>query len=72
MLAEKYILLDSLLCKLLTTPEKETALLAIPETCVNKIITLYHTSLFAGHQCVIKTYLTIGDKLFIPRLIHYL
>ena len=53
-LAEKYILLDSLLFKLVTIPKKETALLAIPETCANKIITLYHSSLFTGQQCVIK------------------
>ena len=33
MLAEKYMLLDSLLFKLIPTPEKETALLVIPETC---------------------------------------
>ena len=49
MLAEKYILLDSLLFKLVTTPKKETVLLAIPETCADKIITLYHSALFAGH-----------------------
>ena len=72
MLAEQYILLDSLLLKLVTTPEKETALLAIPEICANKMITLYHSSLFAGHQGMIKMYLTIGDKFFIPGLIHYL
>ena len=42
MLAEKYILLDPLLFKLVTTPEKETALLAIPKICSNKIITQYH------------------------------
>ena len=71
-LAEKYILLDSLLFKMVTTPEKETALLAIPKICADKIITLYHSSLFAGHQGVIKTYLTMGDKFFIPGLIHYL
>ena len=53
-------------------PEKETAVLAIPEECVDKIITLYHKSLFAGHQGVIKMYLTISDKFFIPNLIHYL
>ena len=53
-LAEKYILLASLLIKLVTTPEKETAKLAIPETCVDKIFTLYHSSLFAGHQDMIK------------------
>ena len=44
-LAEKYILLDSSLFKLVTTTEKETTLLAIPETCANKIIILYHSSL---------------------------
>ena len=70
MLAERYILLDSLLFKI--TPEKESAVLAVPETCTDKIITLYHSSLFAGHQGVIKTYLTISDKFFIPNLIHYL
>ena len=48
------------------------ALLTIPEICADKIITLYHSSLFAGYQGVIKTYLTIGDKLFIPGLIHYI
>ena len=49
MLAENFILLDSLLFKLVTTPDKETALLAIPEICVDTIIALYHASLFAGH-----------------------
>ena len=68
--AEKYILLDLLLFKI--NPERETTVLAVPETCVDKIITLYHSSLFAGHRGVIKTYLTINDKFFIPNLIHYL
>ena len=54
------------------TPENETAVLAIPEMWADKIITLYHSSLFAGHQGVIKTYITINDKFFIPNLIHYL
>ena len=69
-LSEKYVLLDSLLFRIY--PEKETAVLAIPEMCVDKIITLYHESLLAGHQGVIKTYLTIRDKFFILNLIHYL
>ena len=71
-LAEKYILLDSLLFKITSTPEKEMAVLAIPKTCVDNIMSLYYSSLFAGHQGVIKTYLTISDKFFIPNLIHYL
>ena len=47
MLIEWYILLDLILFKI--TPEKETAILAVPETCTNKIITLCYSSLFAGH-----------------------
>ena len=51
-LAEKYVLLDSLLLKI--SSDKETAVLAVPETCADRIITLFHKSLFAGHQGVIK------------------
>ena len=40
--------------------------------CTDKIITLYHKSLFAGHQGAIKTHLTISDKFFIPNLTPYL
>ena len=65
-LAENFILLDSLIFKLVTTPDKETALLAIPKMCVDKIITLYHVSLFAGHQGVVKMYLTMKDTFFSP------
>ena len=32
--------------------DKETAVLAIPEICIDKIIALYHTNLFTGHQGV--------------------
>ena len=71
-LFERFILLDSLLFKLITIPGKEKALLAIPKVCMAKIITLYHALLFAGHQGVIKTHLTISDKFFIPNLMHYL
>ena len=53
-LAERYILLDSLLFKLNTSPEKEKALLAIPEICADQIITMYHSSLLADHQGVLK------------------
>ena len=37
-LAESFILLHSLLYKLITVPNKEKALLAIPENCIEKII----------------------------------
>ena len=57
---------------LITAPNKEKGLLAVPEACADKIIALYHASLFAGHQGVIKTYLTMSNKFFIPNLMHYL
>ena len=69
-LADIYILLDSLLFKL--NSEKEKAVLAILEVCVDQIITLYHSTLFAGHQGAVKTYLTLADKFFIPDLMHHL
>ena len=47
-LVEKYVLLDSLLFKI--SLDKETAVLAVPELCTDRIITLYHKSLFAGNQ----------------------
>ena len=68
-LAEKYVTLDSLLFRI--SSDKETAVLAVAETCADRIITLYHKSLFAKHQGVIKTYLAISDKFFIPNLMHY-
>ena len=71
-LAERYIILDSLLFKLVPIPEKETSLLAIPEMYADNIITLYYSSLFVGHLGVIKTYLMIANKFFIPDIMHYL
>ena len=71
-LVKKYILLDSLLFKIVSTPDKETAVLAIPEMCADSIIALYHSSLFAGHWGVIKTYLTMSNKFCTPNLIHNL
>ena len=65
-------MLDQLLFKLIMIPDKEKALLAIPESCADKIISLYHNSLFAGHQGVIETYLTMTSKFCIPDLMHYL
>ena len=53
-LSERCVLFNSLLFKINPTPGKEKALLAIPEVCADKIIMLYHASLFAGHQGVIK------------------
>ena len=71
-LAESFGLLDSLIFKLVMMTDKEAAVLAIPEICIDKIIALYHTSLFTGHQGMVKTYPTMKDKFFIPNLMHYL
>ena len=58
-LAERFIQLDSLLFKLVTMPDKETALLAVQEIGVDKIIMLYHTSFTcrtSGHDENIPNY----------------
>ena len=49
-LADIYIFLDSLLFKIVSKPDKEATVLPILEVCPDKIITLYHSSLFAGHE----------------------
>ena len=46
-LSQNYVLLDQLLFKLIMIPDKEKALLAISESCTDKIISLYPNSLFA-------------------------
>ena len=71
-LSQNYVLLDQLLFKLIMILDKEKALFAIPEPCADKIISLYHNSLFAGHQGAIKMYLIMTNKFFIPYLMHYL
>ena len=53
-------------------PDKEAAVLVIPEICIDKIIALYHMSLFDAPQGVVRSYLTMKDKFFIPNLMHYL
>ena len=45
MLAQKYVLLDSLLFKIITN-----SIVGYTRGICKKIITLYHSSLFAGHQ----------------------
>ena len=56
-LVEKYILLDSLLFKIVSTPDKETVVLAIPEMCADKIIALYQPVLrTSGHNKNIFNY----------------
>ena len=46
-LAESFVLLDFLIFKLVMTPDKEAAVLAIPEICIDKIIALYHTNFYS-------------------------
>ena len=48
-LAERYVLLESLLFKMITIPEKKTALLAIPEICADKILHFIIQVFFAEH-----------------------
>ena len=50
-LAERYLLLDSLLFRPNTTPGIELAVLAIPDSCIDRIITLYHSRFYRSSRC---------------------
>ena len=52
MLAENFVLLDSLLFKLVTTPDKETALLAIPKICVSRKVSIKYVGPLAVYKIV--------------------
>ena len=46
--------------------------MALPENCTDRVIAFCHSGLFGGHQGVIKTYLAMNEKIFMPDLIHLL
>ena len=72
-LAEKYIFIRLLIVQINNYSRYRDCPLGNFQKCVpDKIIILYQSNLFAGHQGVIKTYLTINDMFFIPNLMHYL
>ena len=62
--------MDSLLFKL--NPEKERAVLAIPEVCVGQIIYLVPFKFVCRSPRCCQNNLTMADKFFIPDLMHYL
>ena len=67
-LVEKFALLNSLLFKIITTPEKETALFTILEICRQN----YYTLSLKPICMTSRIYLTNNNKFFIPNSIHYL
>ena len=71
-LAEKIYTIRFIIIQDSIKSRKETVVLAILEVCADKVIILYHSSLFAGHQGVVKTYLTISNEFFVLNLINYL
>ena len=51
-LAKSFVLLDSLIFKLVTTPDKEAAVITIPEICIDKIIAyIPHKSICRSSGC---------------------
>ena len=48
----------SLWFRLNATLKKDVGVLANPDNCADLLIDLYYSSLFGGHQGIIKMYLT--------------
>ena len=53
-------------------PRKGNCIIGNTRNMFRQLITPYHSSLFVGHQGVIKRYLIKADKFFIPNLMYYL
>ena len=72
--AQNYMILDTLLFKLV--PEKigdeVKPLLCIPTSKIDKLLDYYHTSVSGCHTGIIKCYLTISDRFYIPNLAHHI
>ena len=70
-LSEKYLLLDDLLFKISKSEtEYPEPKLCIPESCVDAILDLYHSSILAGHQGT--NVFSVSDRFYIPNLAHYI
>ena len=67
-LTEKIFITRFIIVRVITTPGKESAVLAISESCIDRI----NSRIFAGHQGIIIMNLTINEKFFIPDVIYYL
>ena len=68
--AEDYVLVRQVLFKITQRPVCDTfrLLLCIPQVSVPYIIAMHHDSLFANHMGLTKTYYTMKNKYFIPKL----
>ena len=66
--AENYILIDNVLFRLVMKEDDCKITLAVPRTMVSEIISLYHDSLLACHQGVMRVSLTIKQRYYFPKL----
>ena len=67
-ISDKYVIVDSVLFLLSTRDDIITLKLAVPQSVVPYIMSLYHDSLLACHQGMIRMAETIKEKFHFPHL----
>ena len=71
--SEMYIVIEDVLFRIRfpskNSPELDL-LLCIPERYIPYLLYYYHDSLLAGHQGVLRMYLTLRERFFVPNLFH--
>jgi hypothetical protein len=66
--AEDFIILDSVLFRLTKKDDDFQLKLAVPQVIVPYILSLYHDSLIACHQGIVKVAATIKQRFYFPKL----
>ena len=72
---ENYIIFDGILFKIIMGKAKNDEprlTMCVTEAYIPVILYQYHDMLLAGHQGVLRSYLTIKEKYFFPHMIMYL
>ena len=66
--SESYIIIDSVLFKFSINDSDCKLLIALPQALVTQILHIYHDSLLACHQGVVRVAATIKQHFYFPRL----
>ena len=69
-----YMLLDNLLFKVVRDriTKEHKPLLCIPTSKIDMLLHYFHSSLMGGHMGITKTYMTLGQRFYVPNLPHHI
>ena len=68
MQSESFIIIDSVLFKVTNTNADPHFLICLPQVLINQVLGLFHDSLLANHQGVVRVAATVKQHFYFPRL----